>query len=91
MAKTKKEKVEFNPSLHGEELKTMLEEAVSIKSKAQLYLDSIKNIRDSAKSELGLKPKQFNALLRLMFNQSKDEFEAETEELIDLYEQVIDA
>lgn len=91
MARTKKERVEFNPETSGEDLKKMLEEAVQIKSKIQLYADSIKDIRNRAKDELGLKPKQFNALLRLMFNQSKDEFEAETEELIDLYEQINNA
>lgn len=91
MARTKKEKVEFNASLHGEELKQMLEEAVEVKSKMQLYAESIKDIRTRAKEELGLEPKKFNALLKLMFNQSKDEFAAEADELIDLYDQVNNA
>lgn len=91
MARTKKEKVEFNASLHGEELKQMLEEAVEVKTKMQLYVESIKDIRTRAKEELGLEPKKFNALLKLMFNQSKDEFAAEADELIDLYDQVNNA
>lgn len=91
MARTKKEKVEFNVSLHGEDLKKMLEEAVEVKTKMQLYAESIKDIRTRAKEELGLEPKKFNALLKLMFNQSKDEFAAEADELIDLYDQVNNA
>lgn len=91
MARTKKDKVEFNASLHGEDLKNMLDEAVTIKTKIQLYMDSIKDIRTRAKEELGLEPKKFNALLRLMFNQSKEEFAAEAGELIDLYDQVNNA
>ena len=91
MAKNKKEKVEFNVQTHGEDLKKSLGEAVTIMTKISLYRDSIKDIRDRCKEEMGLEPKKFNALLRLLYNQSKDEFEADTEELIELYDQVVDA
>lgn len=88
MARTKKEKVEFNVAEHGEQLKTMIEESVTIKTKIQLYQDSIKDIRDRAKEELGLSPKQFNALLKLSFNQNKEDVQAEFDELLNLYEQI---
>lgn len=91
MARTKKEQVKFNVSEHGESLKKVLEEAVSIKTKIQLYQDSIKDMRDNCKEEMGLEPKKFNALLKLMFKQSKEEVQAETDELFDLYEQIVDA
>lgn len=88
MAKEKKEAVEFDEAVHGADLKKLLVEAADHKLKISGFQVLIADIRTRAKDELGVDGKMFNRLLTLYFKSTRDEFEAETEEAIELYDSV---
>lgn len=88
MAKEKKEPVEFDEAVHGADLKKLIVEAADHKLKISGFQVLIKDIRERAKDELGVDGKMFNRLLTLYFKSARDEFEAETEEAIELYDTV---
>lgn len=77
---------EFDPQRDGQKLAGMIEEALVAKSNVELYNGAIKDIRNRAKEELGLKPAQFTKLLNIHFKRNRDEVENENEELMDLYD-----
>lgn len=84
----KKEAVEFDAAVHGEELKKLIVEAADNKLKISGFQTLIKDIRDRAKDELGVDGKMFNRQLNLYFKANRDEFEAETEEAVELYDSI---
>lgn len=84
----KKEAVEFNQDVHGEELAKLIKEASDNKLKISGYNELIKDIRTRAKEELGVDGKMFNRLLALYHKDARDQFEAENEEVVELYDTV---
>lgn len=83
-----KNAVEFDEAIHGEELAKLIKEASDTKLKISGYNLAIKDIRDRAKEELGVEGKKFNKLLALYHKGTRDEFETETEETVELYDSV---
>lgn len=84
----KKEMVEFDEAIHGEDLAKFIKEASDHKLKISGYNELIKDIRIRAKDELGVDGKMFNRLLSLYHKDNRDVFEAETEEVVELYDTV---
>ena len=78
-----KEKIEFNPDLHSERLAELLKDSSDNKLKAESYLEIVKGNRQAAVEELGLKPKQFNALLTMYHSDTRERFENEKDEMVD--------
>lgn len=76
----------FNPCMDGPLLAPFIEEAVIAKEKISLYQGSLKDIKDRAKDELGIKPKLFNKILAIHFKRNRDEVEEENEELMEIYD-----
>lgn len=85
---SKKEMVEFDEAIHGEDLAKFIKEASDHKLKISGYNELIKDIRIRAKDELGVDGKMFNRLLALYHKDNRDVFEAETEEVVELYDTV---
>lgn len=88
MAKKEKEAVVFDEAIHGAELKKLIVDAADNKLKISGFQTLISDTRTKAKDDLGVDGKMFNRLLNLYFKSTRDEFEAETEEAIELYDSV---
>lgn len=81
-----KEKVEFDKNVHGNTLKTLIEEASDDLLTIEGYRDHIKELRDRAKEELGVEGKMFNNLLRIHHKRARESFESEKDEVVELYD-----
>ncbi|QIW87005.1 double-stranded DNA binding protein [Aeromonas phage Ahp1_CNU-2021] len=86
MAKQPKAKVEFNVAADAKALKDMIKEASDIKTMIEGQNDALKATKDRAKTELGLEPKKFNQLLSMYHKRTRDEVEANNEEIVELYD-----
>lgn len=86
--KKKKEKVEFNPSVHGERLEQLITEASNLKTMQESYAEKIKEQRSIAITECGVEPKLFNQLLRIYHKQEREQFEDSADEVTSAYDQI---
>lgn len=71
-----------------QKLKTMIIEASNSKVRIEAERDLIKDIKERAKEELEVKPKQFNRMLNAYHSQNFSQVITETEEFKDAYEKV---
>ena len=71
-----------------QKLKTMIIEASNSKLRIEAERDNIKAIKERAKDELEIKPKQFNRLLSTYHSQNFNQVITETEEFKEAYERV---
>jgi len=83
-----KEKVEFNVVSSKTELKKMIGEASDAMTQIEAFRDHIKAIRDEAKEKLGIEGKKFTALTRIYHKRERDAVERDSEELLELYDDV---
>jgi len=81
-------KKEFDPVHDSEALEGYIKEALLVKNAIALENEKLKDIKDSAKEALGIKPKLFNQLLNMRFKLNRDEVETESEELLEMYDKV---
>ena len=88
--KEKKVKVEFCPDTHGAELAKLIKAASDTKLKMEAYADEIKDLKDKAKTELGVDGKMFNTQLGLCHKGTRERFEDEKTEVVELYDAVFD-
>lgn len=82
------DKPEFNISADATKLKELVRQASELQTKIEGLRDEIKAAKDTAKDELGVEPKKFGQLFKMYHKRSRDEVEAETEEVVDLYDKV---
>lgn len=88
MKANRKQKVEFNVDVHGEQLEAMFKEASGLKTQVESANAAIADIRKAAKDELGLKPAQFNKLFRVHHSGTREKFEDESNETMELYDAI---
>lgn len=86
--KEKKEKKVFNVDTDSAELAGMIKEASNVKTMIEAENDKLKDIKDRAKSELGVEASMFNAILRIYHKQERDQFETQSEEVVDTYDRI---
>lgn len=86
-----KNKKEFDINTDAAALAPFIDEALIVKDKIELYKGSLKDIKERAKDELGIKPKLFNQILNMRFKRNRDLVEEENEELIELYDSIYPA
>ncbi|ARW57671.1 dsDNA binding protein [Kosakonia phage Kc304] len=87
----KEKKVEFDEAVHGADLAKMVKEASDIRLKMEAYGDQIKEIKTRAKKELGVDGKLFNQVFALHHKGTRDRFESEKEEVVELYDSIFPA
>ncbi|QHJ78853.1 MAG: hypothetical protein [Caudoviricetes sp.] len=86
--KVKKEKPVFNPDVDGDTLRDMIKEASNVKTMMEAENDKLKDIKTRAKDELGVETSIFNTLLRIHHKQERDQFENQSEEVVDVYDRI---
>lgn len=89
MAK-EKVKIEFNQEEHGNTLAQLIKSASDTKLKMEAYGDEIKDIKDRAKTELGVDGKMFNQLFSLYHKGTRERFEDEKTEVVELYDTIFE-
>lgn len=89
-AKEKKVKVEFNQDEHGSTLAQYIKNASDAKLKMEGYAGEIAELRQKAKAELGVDTKMFNQLFGLYHKGTRERFEDEKTEVVELYDTVFD-
>jgi uncharacterized protein YukE len=67
-------------------LQSYIDETVRLKTKIKDDNESIREIKESAASELGVKPQVFSALVNTFFNNNFEQKQEEMEELINAIE-----
>lgn len=88
--KEKKVKIEFNPAEHGGTLAQLVKAASDVKLKIEAYNDEIKDLKTRAKDELGVDSKMFNIQLGLYHKGTRERFEDEKNEAVELYDSLFD-
>lgn len=83
-----KEKVEFDEAVHGEELARMIRDASDQKTIQEAYGEKIKEIKQRAKEELGVDGKMWTTIFNMYHKQTRERFEAEKDEAVELYDRV---
>lgn len=83
-----KDKVEFNVVSSKAELKKRISEGSDALTHIESHKEHIKSIRDLAKEELGIDGKMFNKLLKIYHKHERDALEQESEEILELYDDV---
>jgi len=77
------------PSMKAK-LTSYVDEAVKSKGKIAFEQDHVKQIRDQARDELGLKPAVFNAYVAMVYNNDYVQRKDKLEELVDLIDYVME-
>ncbi len=80
--------VEFDEAVHGESLKKLIKEASDHLLQAESFRTKMKDARDTAKVELGVDGKIFNQLLKIYHKDSREIFETEKDEVVELYDSI---
>lgn len=84
----KKEKVEFDVTLHSEALEEMIKDASNQKTMMESYAEKIKEIKKRAKDECGVDTGMFNDLFRIYHKQERDRFEDSKDQVVSAYDQI---
>ncbi|AJD82055.1 double-stranded DNA binding protein [Yersinia phage vB_YenM_TG1] len=87
MKEAKKEKVEFDETIHGDELQKLIKDSSDQKIKSEGFLQIVKDNVAKAK-ELGIEAKKFNQLLNIYHKGIRERFEDEKTEVVDLYDSI---
>lgn len=77
-----KEKIEFNPAIHAEQLNQFITEASDAKTIMEAASDTFAEIKKRAVDELGVDSTEFNKLFTMYHKGTRDQFENETSELL---------
>lgn len=88
MAKKEKIAVEFDETVHGEELKKLIKEASDHLLQAESFRIKMADARDTAKVDLGVDGKMFNQLLKIYHKDTREVFESEKDEVVELYDSI---
>lgn len=83
-----KETVEFDPTVHGDQLQKYIKQCSDHKLIIESANEAIREVRKMAQEELGVKGKEFNFLLRIYHNDQREKFEDENSELLEKYDAV---
>lgn len=78
-----------NPTMKAK-LASYVDEAVKSKGKISFEQETIKNIRENAADELGLKPAVFNSYVAMVYNNDYVQRKDKLEELIELVDYVME-
>lgn len=70
-------------------LSEMVGEAVNSKTRIAAENDLLKDIRKRAKDELEIKPKVFNQIVKIVMDRSAQQYEEETETVLELAEKAV--
>lgn len=85
---TKQAKVEFNESVHGEDLAKFIKEASDQKTMMESYAEKINEIKSEAKEKLGVDGKQWSQVFAMYHKKTRERFEAEKDEAVELYDSI---
>lgn len=86
--KEKKVKVEFDEAVHGEDLGKLIKDASNQKVIIEGYNGTINELKQKAKEELGVDGKLWNKVFNLYHKRTRERFESENTEVIDLYDSI---
>lgn len=88
MAKKEKVKVEFDESIHGDKLKSLIKDVSDNMIIIDGYKEKIKESRDAAKEELGVEAKMFNQLVKIYYKDAREVFEEQNDEILECYDSI---
>lgn len=80
--------VEFDETVHADDLKKLIKEASDHLLQAESFRTKMKDARDTAKVELGVDGKLFNQLLKIYHKDAREVYEAEKDEVVELYDSI---
>lgn len=83
-----KDKIEFNASAHGKLVEEQVKRASDIKFQIESFNEQLKEIREYTKDQTGLKPADFNFLVRLYHTQTREKVEEQSEEILGVYDAI---
>lgn len=83
-----KEKVIFNQALHGDRLNYCIKQCSDHKAIVEGANEAVKELKRVAKDELGVEPKQFSELLKMYHKSNRDDFENQSEEILEMYDAI---
>lgn len=83
-----KDKIEFNASVHGKLVLEQVKRASDIKFQIESFNEQLKEIRDYTKQQTGMKPADFNFLVKVYHTQTRDKVEEQSEELLGVYDAI---
>jgi len=84
----KKEQVQFDASIHAEELQRLIKEASNEKTLIESHNEKIKELRTEAKDNCGVDPKMFNDLLKIYHKQERERFEDDKDQVVEAYDTI---
>lgn len=88
--KEKKVKIEFDPTQHGSSLAQCIKNASDAKLKMEGYASEISELKQKAKDELGVDGKMFNTQFAMYHKGTRERFESEKTEAVELYDAIFD-
>ena len=83
-----KEKVEFNPSVHAEQLHHIIKQCSDHRAIIESANEAIRELRKAAQDELGYPGGKFNKMLNMFHKDQREEFENASEEVFEDYDAV---
>ncbi|MGL5581644.1 MAG: hypothetical protein ACRDCE_11865 [Cetobacterium sp.] len=69
-------------------LEERIASAIETHREMDLYRGTMRDIKKDVKDELSIPVKQFNALVKMRMQGTRDEFEEENEEMLELYDRI---
>ena len=83
-----KSTVEYNPSVHGDQLKHCIKQCSDHKAIIEGANEAIREIRKTAQEELGVDGKTFNQVLKMYHKDEREKFENENDEVLEAYDAI---
>lgn len=83
-----KDNIEFNASVHAKLVEEQVKRASDIKFQIESFNEQLKEIRDYTKHQTGMKPADFNFLVKVYHTQTRDKVEEQSEELLGVYDAI---
>lgn len=83
-----KEKVEFNPAVHGDQLEHCIKECSDHMAIIEGARTAINEIKKHAREELGVDGKDFNRMLSIFHKDQREKFENENSDLLVMYDAI---
>lgn len=83
-----KVKVEFNPSIHGDQLEHCIRQCSDHKAIIEGANEAIREIRKAAIEELGIEGKLFNQMLTIYHKDQREKFESDSDDVLETYDAI---
>lgn len=83
-----KEKVEFNPQLHGDQLEHCIKTCSDHMAIIEGAREAINELKKHSRDELGVDGKDFNRMLTIYHKDQREKFENENSDLLGMYDAV---